>query len=63
MSEARQGIYRTQDEAFRQADMARSAHGTWPGVISYRDGSFGLTYDPRGDEFRPRQPKITEEDQ
>jgi hypothetical protein len=44
--------YATQDEALRQVDSIRSLHGAWPGVISHRDGTFGLTYDPRGDEYR-----------
>lgn len=45
--------YGTEDRALARAETLRQ-RGTWPGTVRYRDGTFGLTYDPQdtaeGDE-------------
>jgi hypothetical protein len=37
--------YQSEEAAFERVDSLRQ-YGIWPGVVRYRDGSFGLTYDP-----------------
>lgn len=37
--------YRTEEDACDRVDMLKD-YGIWPGVVRYRDGTFGLTYDP-----------------
>ena len=37
--------YSTEEAAFERVD-ALKQYGIWPGVVRYRNGKFGLTYDP-----------------
>jgi hypothetical protein len=37
--------YGNEDAAFERVNTLK-AYGIWPGVVRYRDGKFGLTYDP-----------------
>lgn len=37
--------YSSEEAAFERVNSLKS-YGIWPGVVRYRDGSFGLTYDP-----------------
>lgn len=37
--------YRTEEAALLRVDSLK-VYGVWPGVVRYRNGEFGLTYDP-----------------
>ena len=42
-----QGIYPTYVDALNRVEYLRS-RGIWPGIVSLRDGSYDLKYNPRG---------------
>jgi len=37
--------YGSEEAAFDRVNSLK-VYGIWPGVVRYRDGKFGLTYDP-----------------
>lgn len=46
--------YKTEEQAFDRVNSLR-LYGIWPGVVRYRDGTFGLTYDPGSVMFEHRK--------
>lgn len=38
--------YGSEHQALKRADVLRQK-GTWPGVLRFADGTYGLTYDPQ----------------